>query len=328
VCVCMCGSVCVCVRGSVCVVCVCVYACVCVYVTRRLHGTWCTFIHSQVSHMNESCLTCDWVMSYIWMSHFSPMDESIPWHACIVTMWHCTCIVTMWHCTCIRQSIASFRQSIASFRQSIHFEMNGLSQWIHSHIVEHEFVHSCNTTHLMRRDSCTREWVMSYMWMSHVSPMNELITWRADIVTWLVHACDTTHPLWRDSFTCTTRLIYRDMTHWWYVRHDSSIETRLVYACNPAHSRLYAWHRVANSTASFIHKTWLIHMWETTHLHVRPDCEWRVTDSMSRFFRWLVFVEKAKYLYVTLEGWAMLRESRTKYDSISRSSDDLLVNLI
>jgi len=31
---------------------------------------------SHVSHMNESCLTHEWVMSHIWMSHVSHMNES------------------------------------------------------------------------------------------------------------------------------------------------------------------------------------------------------------------------------------------------------------
>jgi len=30
---------------------------------------------SHVSHVNESCLTCEWVMSHMWMSHVSHVNE-------------------------------------------------------------------------------------------------------------------------------------------------------------------------------------------------------------------------------------------------------------
>ena len=51
---------------------------VCV-ISRALHViVW----MSHVSHMNESCLTYEWVMSHIWMSHVSHMNES-----CLTYWW-------------------------------------------------------------------------------------------------------------------------------------------------------------------------------------------------------------------------------------------------
>ena len=40
---------------------------------------------SHVTHMNESCLTYEWVMSHIWMSRVSHMNRSCRTYECVTT---------------------------------------------------------------------------------------------------------------------------------------------------------------------------------------------------------------------------------------------------
>jgi len=74
---------------------------------------------SHVSHMNESCFAYEWVMSLIWMSHVSHMNES-----CLAYEWVMS-LIWMSHVSHMNESCLAY------------------------------------------------EWVMSLIWMSHVSPMNE-----------------------------------------------------------------------------------------------------------------------------------------------------------
>jgi len=90
---------------------------------------------SHVSHRNESCLICKWVMCGVWMSHVSCMHMGI-----------LLCL-----CPCGRRIYLGPTY------------MNGsclTREWVKSHVC--------------RRESClTYEWVMSYIWMINVSCMNE-----------------------------------------------------------------------------------------------------------------------------------------------------------
>ena len=78
----------------------------------------------------------------------------------------------------------------------------------------------------------------------------------------LVYSC-----VWQDSFMGVTWLIHVcDMTHSWYVRHDSfsfTCVTRLIDACDMTHSCV--WHD------SSICVTWLIHVCDLTRLCVWQD---------------------------------------------------------
>ena len=104
-------------------------------------------------------------------------------------------------------------------------------------------------------ESCHRyEWVMSHIWMSHVTYMN--VMWR----------CDMTHSyVWHDSFICVIRLIHMcDMTNS-RVWHDQYIcVTWLIHIFDMPHS--HTWHD------PFICMTWLIRMCDMTVWHLY---EWR-----------------------------------------------------
>jgi len=136
------------------------------------------------------------------------------------------------------------------------------------------------------------QWVMSHMWMSHVTHVNESChtyewvmshTWmlhtRARIygqrvracaaftcVTWLIHTCDMTHSHeWHDSFMCVTWLMH-DMTHS-CVWHDSCMSaTRGICMCDVTHWFV--------SQDAFTCVTWLIHMCVLTHSYLTNSYLW------------------------------------------------------
>jgi len=132
-------------------------------------------------------------------------------------------------------------------------------------------------------ESChTYEWVMSHVWMSYVTCMNEshmshrnecgilvqsvahLHVWHDSFifVPWLIHMCDMTHSyVWNDSFICVTWVIHMcDVTHS-HVCRDSFIRvTCLIHMYGMIH--WYVWRD------SFICVTWLIHMCDMTHSYV------------------------------------------------------------
>ena len=89
---------------------------------------------SHGTHMNESCHTYEWVMLHIWISHVTHMNES--------------CRTYEWVMAHIWMSYVR------------------TYEWVMSHIwVSH-------VTHM--NESChTYEWVLSHIWMSHVTRMNE-----------------------------------------------------------------------------------------------------------------------------------------------------------
>jgi len=54
--------------------------------TNRSHPIGSFSIMSHVTHMNESCHTCQWVIPHIWMSHVTHVNESC--HTYEWVMWH------------------------------------------------------------------------------------------------------------------------------------------------------------------------------------------------------------------------------------------------
>jgi len=152
---------------------------------------------SHISHMNESCLTYVWVMSHIWMSHVSsrlcvcltsvsPISEHARMHA-----------VPRWLVYAKRLKTAQTTERLAYITAS-----SASRAWM----------------------SLTYEWVMSHIWMSHVSHIG-------------VRLRDMTHPYVRyDSCMCVCVCVcvcegarLYDMTHS-YVKHDSFMcVTRLIH---------------------------------------------------------------------------------------------------
>jgi len=106
--------------------------------------TECVMSHmwvSHVTHMSESCHTCEWGMSNMWMSHVTHMNESC--HAC-------QCVVShMWmsHVTHVNEACHT-------------------CEWVMSHLWMSHITPVNEWRH-------TYEWGMSHIWMCHVTHMNE-----------------------------------------------------------------------------------------------------------------------------------------------------------
>ena len=129
-----------------------------------------------------------------------------------------------------------------------------LYEWVLSHVWASHVSH-------MNEPCLTYERVMSHIWTSHVSHMNESHIWMSRDA----YARHDTSDVRHDSFIFETWLIHIwDMTHS-YVRHDISDERH----------------------DSFIFETWPIRMWDMTPSYVRHDsfvCEtWQIRCQL-----WLV----------------------------------------
>jgi len=97
---------------------------------------------SHVTHMNESCHTSEWVMSHIWMSHVTHLNES--------------CHTYEWVMSHIWMS------RVIHLNESCH-----RCEWVMSHlrmITFHVWTH-----HVTRVNESWHkyEWVMAQIWMSH-----------------------------------------------------------------------------------------------------------------------------------------------------------------
>jgi len=152
---------------------------------------------SLVTHLNESCHTCEWVVPHIWMSHVIGSCHTYEW-----VMSH------IW------------RRHVTHMKVSRH-----AYEWVMSHIWMSHVIRmneSCHTYEwVMSRQQMERdwecpwapthyesfhiyEWVMSHVWMSHVTTQHLLCghdsffhVSRDSFIhaTWLIHICEMTHNL-------------------------------------------------------------------------------------------------------------------------------------
>jgi len=141
---------------------------------------------SHVTHMNEPCRTFEWVMSHIWMSHVEHLNASVRrQHRRSPLPTTCDSKHMTWH---IWMSHVNTLKWVTS-----HICMSDVThEWVMSHIWIIHVTHlneSCHTyewvishiwmshiTHM--NESChTYEWVMSHIWTSHVTPLNDACRW-------------------------------------------------------------------------------------------------------------------------------------------------------
>jgi len=200
---------------------------------------------SHVTHMNESCLTYEWVMSQICMSHVTYMNASCHTYEWVLSHIWMRRVSHMNECHKSMSLITDMNESchtyewVMSYVWMSHVTYTNESchtyDWVMSHVqLSHatRMDESCHTyergmSHVWislvtyMNESChAYGWVMSHTWMSHVTPMNE------SYLTCGAQNCDTIAIsryvyVWHVSFTCVTRLIYVcDMTNS-YVWHDS-----------------------------------------------------------------------------------------------------------
>jgi len=102
-----------------------------------------------VAHMNESCLTYEWVMSHVCMNHVSHMTES--WHTYECVKSH----------TCMRHD-AQVQRHVTLLHQQYH-------AWVRvtSHLWMRHVTHMNDSYH-------TYQWFMSHLWMRHITLMNRI----------------------------------------------------------------------------------------------------------------------------------------------------------
>jgi len=189
---------------------------------------------SNVTRVNESCDTCEWVMS-----HARSIDQSCLWTSPVThKTWH------TWH---------------------VWHEYIWYGLFTHVLLVRETWL--IHTRRDMTHSYARHDSLICVTWLVHMWDMTRSYVWHDSFicVTWLIHVCDMTHSyMWHDSFKCVTWLIHMcDMTHS-YARHDSFIcVTWLIHICDMAHS--YVWHD------SFTRVTWLIHIRGMTHSYVAEN---------------------------------------------------------
>jgi len=134
-----------------------------------------------VAHIWMSHGTKEWVMAHMWMSHGTHMNES--WHTYEWVMAH----IWMRHVTRINESCVFERQlkmltliqHTATYRNTLQHTATHCNILQHTatycNTLQHTATH-CNTLHYRTSISVswhTYEWVMSNIWMSHVTRTNE-----------------------------------------------------------------------------------------------------------------------------------------------------------
>ena len=199
---------------------------------------------SHATDMTESCHTCEWVMSRIWMSHvphvvIPSMNES--WHT---WMSHGTRVNESWsHAT-------HFVIPSNTMNESCHtYEWVMPHMWMSHGTRVRESWHTC-------------EWVMAHMWMSHGTHMNE--SWRTSRNTirynewtmphvWMGHGAhmnESCHTYgWVMSHVWMPRMLWYLQTHEEGCRFHQNYRSLLQKS--PIKKRLYS----AKETYNFLRDT-------------------------------------------------------------------------
>jgi len=103
---------------------------------------------------------CEGVMSHIWMSHVTYMDESCrPYKRVMSHIW-------MSHVTHMSESHLTY------WRVMSHIWISHTYEWVTSHVL---------TSHVTVDTWSIYEWVMSHICTSHVTHMNESHTWMSHV---------------------------------------------------------------------------------------------------------------------------------------------------
>ena len=127
----------------------------------------CSWAASQnyFARMNESCHTCEWVMSHMWMIHVTQMNESCHTHEWSSDIW-------MSHVTRMTESRHTYEPVMSHM-------------WVRHVTLANESSHTCKSSkipasHLTRlllrivnESYHTYERVVSQMWVRHVTLVNE-----------------------------------------------------------------------------------------------------------------------------------------------------------
>ena len=132
---------------------------------------------SHVSHVNESCVTCEWVMCHMWMSHVSHVNESHTYESSNVTYLNESCHARIsWRVQAATQrappSCNRVWQCAAAMCCSVLQRVAACCSVLQRGVVCCSNIKG--TTIVQSNDSRhTFELVMSHMWMSHVTHVND-----------------------------------------------------------------------------------------------------------------------------------------------------------
>jgi len=155
---------------------------------------------SQVTHMNESCHTCAYVMSHMWMSRVTRVTMSC--HTCKLQARKERCLsITsqdLRECADATATTTSSKRSLVGLpgKHRMTHPSNMLNTEWHMRVTWLSYV-----TRLFQM--C--DMIPSYVW--HVCDMVPLYVWHDSFnwLTWLFHVCDMTLSyLKHDSFMCVT----------------------------------------------------------------------------------------------------------------------------
>jgi len=270
-----------------------------------LHSCIFAIIHREcahiVAHVNGSCPTCTWIVSYIWMSHVM--------YTFIVAHWQsfmCTTICAFSH------SISQICSMPISYVTSLDhkYDMTHVYVWHDSFISMTRLMYTCDMTHSYPRQYayfcihihlfaywickipyCASENVriFSHMWMSHVSHIHESC-----------HRCEwamlqtISDSLQHDSFTCIymSRVIdhiWLSIFHIWLsLQHDSFTYIYMSRVIDMVKSRhAYEW------VMSQICMSHVTHMKESCHIYEWVmSCIWRshvtYTNESCHTYEWVM----------------------------------------
>ena len=166
---------------------------------------------SHVTHINESCLMCEWVMSHVWMSHVPRTNESCHTHD---VAWSHTCSTSQWS-----------------------------HPLTHLHYPFFLILSLACVSHM--NESCPMyEWVMSHVWISHVTHMTshmvshlQYLTIASPSHTSILHLLPPT--LSRICLACK-----RVMSHVWMSHVPCTNESCLIYEWRQGwHTSVTGWRK-------------------------------------------------------------------------------------
>jgi len=148
---------------------------------------------SRVTHMNESCHTYEWVVSHIWMS-LTHMDTGQScWECCrkekksrmnvrVTHEW----VWQIWMCHVMHMNESNTHGYRPIMLGVLQKKNRG---WMSVSHMDESDIHECIRSHIWMscshmNESChAYEWVMSHIWMSHGTHMNESHTYGVALVS-------------------------------------------------------------------------------------------------------------------------------------------------
>ena len=194
---------------------------------------------SQVTHVNESCHSYEWVMSRIWRSHVTHTHVYIganigdnPWWCLLI--WVCVC---EWErereeeSACMRACLFS-RVCMRMFDVCVCSVRAGVRECVSVCVFVCVYVLRCFAVSLACGAPLIRDSFVCVTWLMRVCDMTHSFMGHDSFlcVTWLIHMCAVTHScITRDSFLRVTSCILVCDMICSYVWHESFMLAWLIH---------------------------------------------------------------------------------------------------